>query len=130
MSTEIFKASVQYNDLTGSSAADRADMSDASIWLQAKGLINSDELLVGYEIYVSPLISEAAGNVTITTAFLLAASGGVGSFTESMRGGNSISLRKVTQELSPEEFFSFFKRFTLTLSSGGVLEGHEYTASE
>jgi hypothetical protein len=40
MSTDTFKASVQYNDLTGSAAADRADMSDASVWLKKHGLIN------------------------------------------------------------------------------------------
>ena len=129
MSTDTFKASVQYNDLTGSSAADRADMSDASTWLKAKRLINSNEILVGYEIYVSPLLSGASGSVTISTTFLLATSGGVDSFADNVRGG-SINLRKGAQDLSPEEFFSLFKRFSLTLSSGGILEGHEYSYTE
>lgn len=130
MSTDTFKASVQYNDLTGSSAADRADMSDATTWLKAKGLINNNELLVGYEIYVSPLLSGTSGSVTISTTFLLAATGDVGSFAEDVRGGGTIKLRKVVQDLSPEVFFSLFKRFSLTLSSGGLLEGHEYSYSE
>ena len=130
MGTDTFKASVQYNDLTGSSAADRADISDASTWLKAKGLINSNELLVGYEIYVSPLPSGTPGNVTISTTFLLAATGGVDSFAENVRGGGTIKLRKVAQVLSPGEFFSLFKRFNLTLSSGGLLEEREYIYSE
>ncbi|MDV2449958.1 hypothetical protein [Xanthomonas hortorum] len=130
MSTDTLKASVQYNDLTGSSAADRADMSDASTWLKAKALINSNEILVGYEIYVSPLLSGASSNVTISTTFLLATSGGVDSFAENVHGGGPINLRKVAQDISPEEFFSLFKRFSLTLSSGGLLEGREYSYSE
>lgn len=129
MSTDTFKASVQYSDLTGSSAADRADMSDASTWLNAKGLINSNEILVGYDIYVSPLLWGASGSVTISTTFLLATSGGIDSFADNVRRG-SINLRKVAQDLSPEEFFSLFKRFSLTLSSGGILEGHEYSYTE
>ena len=56
-------------------------------------------------------------------------SGGVDSFADNVRGG-SINLRKVAQDLSPEEFFSLFKRFSLTLSSGGILEGHEYSYTE
>ncbi|MCD7098993.1 hypothetical protein [Stenotrophomonas sp. MMGLT7] len=127
MSTDTFKASVQYNDLTGSSAADGADISDASTWLKAKGLINSNEILVGYEIYVSPLLSGASGSVTISTTFLLAASGGIGSFAENVRGGGAINLRKVAQDLSPEEFFSLFKRFNVTLSTKGILEGRDYS---
>jgi hypothetical protein len=130
MSTDTFQASVQYNDLTGSSAADHADISNASTWLKFKGLINSNELLVGYEIYVSPLQSQTSGNVIISTTFLLAATGGIDSFSENVRGGGVIKLRKVTQDLSPEEFFSLFKRFSLTLSSGGILEGHEYIYTE
>ena len=31
---EVFKASVQYNDLKGSAAADLADMTDAAKWLK------------------------------------------------------------------------------------------------
>ena len=130
MGTDTFKASVHYNDLAGSSAADRADMSDASDWLKKKGLINNNEILVGYEIYVSPVLSGTSGKVIISTTFLLANSGDVDSFAESVGGGSSINLRKVAQDLSPEEFFLFFKRFSLTLSSKGILEGHEYNYPE
>lgn len=129
MGTEEFKASVQYNDLTGTSAADRADASDASDWLKKKGLANENELLVGYEIHVSPVLSAVTGNITISTTFLLAETSGVESFAEIVRKGGIAKLRKVTQDISPEEFFTFFKRFSLTLSSGGLLEGNEYSYS-
>jgi len=37
-----FKASVQYNDLKGSVAADRSDVGGASKWLAHNGHINDD----------------------------------------------------------------------------------------
>ena len=43
---EVFEASVQYNDLKGSSAADNADMTGAAKWLKQNGHIN-DEYVVG-----------------------------------------------------------------------------------
>ncbi|RRN55986.1 hypothetical protein EIM48_10030 [Pseudoxanthomonas sp. SGNA-20] len=130
MSTDTFKASVQYNDLTGSAAADRADMSDASVWLKKHGLINDNELLVGYEIYVGQLSTGPTDKVSISTTFLLAQTSAMDSFSSSVKGGGSINLRKVTQDLSPEELFSLFKRFNVTLSSGGLLEGREYKYTE
>lgn len=126
MGTDTFKASVQYNDFTGSSAADHADRSNATDWLKAKGWINSNEILVGCEIYVQPAPSGTFDKVTISTTFLLATSGEMDSFAKSVRGGSPITLRKVAKELSGEEFFSFFKRFSLTLSFKGILEGQEY----
>ena len=130
MGTDTFKASVHYNDLTGSSAADRADMSDATDWLKSKGLINSNEMLIGYEIHVSPILSGKSGNVIISTTFLLTASENFDSFANSLHAGSPIHLKKVKQDLSPEEFFSLFKQFNLTLSTKGLLEGNEYNYSE
>ena len=130
MSTDTFKASVQYNDLKGSSAADRADISDASDWLNAKGLIEDNEILVGYEIYVSSLSSGPTSDVTISTTFLLANTEGMDSFAEHVRSGSAIKLRKVNQDLSPTDFFSLFKRFSVTLSSNGLLEDRDYSYSE
>jgi len=130
VSTDTFKASVQYNDLAGSSAADRADMSDASKWLHDKGLIQDDELLVGYEIYVGQLSTGPSDDPAIHTTFLLAKTSGMDPFSKIVKGGGNIDLRKVTEELSPKEFFSLFKRFSVTLSSGGLLEGREYNYTE
>ena len=49
---EQFKASVQYNDLTGTSAADKADNISARKWLANKGFIKEDEFVVGISMSV------------------------------------------------------------------------------
>ncbi|WP_313140347.1 hypothetical protein [Stenotrophomonas sp.] len=127
MSTDTFRAAVQYDDLTGSSAADRADKSDATDWLKARGLMGEDEFLVGYDVHVSPVLFGAGNNVAISTTFLLAKAQGLDNFAEVVKASGPIPLRRVQQDLTPNEFFSLFKRFNITLSSGGVLEGREYT---
>ncbi|WP_329839693.1 hypothetical protein [Stenotrophomonas geniculata] len=127
MSKDNFSASAQYNDFVGSAAADRADLSAADNWLKKTGLINHGELLVGYEMYVSPGLSGASGTITISTSFLLATTDEFDSFADRVKSGGNISLRKVTRDLSPVEFFSLFKRFSVTLSSNGILEGRDYS---
>jgi len=130
MATDTFKASVQYNDLTGSAAADRADTLDASAWLKERGLINDDELLVGCEIYVGQLSTGTTGGASISTTFLLAQASNMDSFSSTIDREESVSLRKVDRDFSPDEFFRLFKRFNVTLSSGGLLEDREYSYTE
>lgn len=126
MSTDKFSASAQYNDFTGTAAADQADLSAASDWLKKTGVISRDELLVGYEMYVSPVLSGTSGTITISTTFLLARTDTLDTFAERVKAGD-VAVRKITRDLSPVEFFSLFKRFSVTLSSNGILEGQDYS---
>ena len=38
-----------------------------------------------------------------------------------------INVRQITVEMNLVDFFSFFKRFSVTLSISGMIEGMEYT---
>ena len=125
MGTEIFKASTKYNDLAGSSAADRADMNDASNWLKDQNLIKSSEILVGYNIYVSPALSAGTEGILISVTFILFGDSNYDSFSETIATDGFIKVRKIAHDFTPHEFFSLFKRFNVTLSSGGLLEGRE-----
>jgi len=89
--------------------------------------MGEDEFLVGYDVHVSPVLFGAGNNVAISTTFLLAKAQGLDNFAEVVKASGPIPLRRVQQDLTPNEFFSLFKRFNITLSSGGVLEGREYT---
>ena len=46
-----FMASVQYNDLKGSAAADRSDVGGASKWLKDNGHIKDGEYVIGFSIF-------------------------------------------------------------------------------
>ncbi len=126
MSSETFQASVQYNDLTGSAAADRADQGDATQWLKNNGLINGGEFLIGIEIYILPSTILPKDEIVISTSFIISEANNFESASNTIRETTPVKVRKVTRDLSPKEFFSLFKRFNVTLSGSGVLEGREY----
>jgi hypothetical protein len=42
--------------------------------------------------------------------------------------GDALALNEIEIEMPYNEFFGLFKRFSLTLSSNGLLEGKSYTA--
>lgn len=127
MSSDTFKASTQYNDLSGSSAADRADMDDAGRWLESQGVIKAGEFLVGIETYVSSALVAEGQEVSLRTSFILVQAGNFDEAAADMRNAEIIPARKVSHDFSPTEFFSFFKRFSVTLSSAGELEGRQYS---
>lgn len=127
MSTDTFKASVQYNDLTGTAAADRADMEDAHHWLQSQGLIKDGEFLVGVEIYFADAMAAEGEEVHLSASFILVQADTFEAAAKGMQQNEVIPARKVSHEFAPSEFLSLFKRFNVTLSSGGELEGREYS---
>ncbi|MCR3706748.1 MULTISPECIES: hypothetical protein [Citrobacter freundii complex] len=100
MENDIFKASVQYDDWKGSVAADDIDVGGFDSVLEKKGLKNEGEILFGIKFYSG-------------VKFVL---------IEAIVGTDEQNLRKVDAEMTLEEFFKNFKRFSITLSRHGDLE--------
>lgn len=124
MTTEKFKASVQYNDLQGSAAADNADFGDASKWLRENALINEDEHLVGIKVYIGE--NHGEHNDPVFVEFLIDST--ISNLNDiSGTEGSPIELRRVRKDMSISEFFAFFKRFEITLSSISELENKHYS---
>ncbi|MDH1313864.1 hypothetical protein N5C36_07165 [Shewanella xiamenensis] len=124
MTTEKFKASVQYNDLQGSSAADNADFGDATKWLSENGLIDEQENLVGIKVYIGE--NHCEHNEPVFVEFL------IDSTTRNLNDvsgaeGSPIALRRVSKDMSINDFFALFKRFEITLSSMSELENKHYS---
>ncbi|HKO20816.1 MAG TPA: hypothetical protein VJU82_18220 [Acidobacteriaceae bacterium] len=70
MANDRFQASVQYGDLTGTAAADRADgKSGPEDWLKKKGLMKGDEFVLGIELYSGE--NPGVHRDSITVHFLL-----------------------------------------------------------
>lgn len=128
--TGTFKASVQYNDLTGSVAADRADAGDARTWLEQNGHLRSGEFLIGMDVYVRIPWGASGGDVVVDVSFVLVQATNFESVAELLREHDPVAVRKLSLEFTARDFFLFFKRFNLTLSSSGMLEGCEYDAGE
>ena len=128
MSTERFVASVQYNDWKGTAAADSSDSNTAKRWLDEKDLRKSDEFLVGISVYVGQNYGTHKDPIQVT--FLLATRESHDGVEAKVRTGEPISVRKVRADMNLTEFFGLFKRFSVNISSRGMLSEAEYTIQE
>ena len=120
-----FQASVQYGDLKGSVAADVADLITLSGWLQDKGHIEQSECLLGVDVDVNIISEKVQG--TLDVHFLVSNLDGFSNIPELLDNNDSLSVKRVALTMTFEEFFVLFKRFNLTISSKGLLEGKHYS---
>lgn len=123
---ETFRASVQYNDLKGSAAADRADMTDAANWLKANGHI-TDEFVVGISMWAGENHGTHQDPVFVT--FLVSGLNGYDNIPEMLQAsGEPIPVKEINVDMNLSDFFALFKRLEITLSNGGLIEGKTYTS--
>lgn len=125
MANDRFQASVQYDDLTGTAAADRPDgKSGPEDWLKKKGLMNADEFVLGIELYSGE--SPGVHRDPVTVHFLLVP--GAFDSAKEMVGKSSaaVQTRRVTVDMKLAEFMGLFKRFSVCVSPGGMLSGKRY----
>ena len=128
MLTENFHASVQYNDFKGSAAADLAGQDDISDWLEKNELKQDGEFLLGISFFAGE--NHGKHEDPINVEVLLVVLGDHGNIKAAIDVHNGpVQVRKVTTEMPLLVFFGLFKRFHVTLSSEGVLEGQEYSCS-
>jgi hypothetical protein len=126
MTNDRFQASTQYDDLRGTVAADRADIGSVEAWLQGQCLVQEGESLVGVSLHASQL--PASDEDFVQVSFLLAP-------TETNLNIRipgeieppTIVVRRVERQMTSSEFFRFFKRLEITLSSHGEFEGRTFT---
>jgi len=129
MTVETFKASVQYGDLKGTSAADRADQRGADEWLEKKGLKQPGEFLLGIELVVGE--NHGAHKDPVHVHFLLVTSDGhdnVKSMLEVTQG--PVDIRRVSEDMPISEFLGLFKRFSVCLSPYSLLDGRQFRYSD
>ena len=126
MPTDTFRASVQYVDFKGSAAADGADKADANEWLAKKGLKKDNEFLLGIELYAGE--SHGVHKDPVNVHFLLVTPHDHDSVKSTINATvGPVSVRRVDVQIPLVEFFSLFKRFSITLSPHGMFEGRDYT---
>jgi hypothetical protein len=123
---ETFKASVQYGDLRGSSAADRADITHAAKWLKDNGHI-TDEFVVGISMWAGENNGTHRDPVSVT--FLVSDLNGYENIPEMLRAsGEPIQVKEISVDMNIADFLGLFKRLEITLSNGGLIEGKTYTS--
>lgn len=103
MRNETFRAHTQYGDLKGTVSADDADMDSLGKYLRDNSLMSQDETLKGAEFYSMEHGIDVYAYIE----------------------DSNKQMSRIELPLSMEEFFSKFKRFSITLSPKGDLEGEE-----
>ena len=122
---ETFIASVQYNDLKGTVAADRADKNDPSTWLRENGHINDEELVLGISIFIGE--NHGKHKDPIYVHFLVSELHGHSNVPDLLENfPKPIQVRKIQLAMNLVDFFGLFKRFSVTLSTNGMLEGVDF----
>lgn len=117
--TARFTASVQYSDLTGTAAADRADTGDADSWLEKNGYKKPEELLAGITMLAGENHGKHEDPVVVT--FLLT------SLADA--SASPVPVRPVCINMELMQFFGLFKRFEIAISLRGELTNKEYVLS-
>jgi hypothetical protein len=119
---QIFKASVQYNDLKGSVAADNADRNDAHKWLREKGYIQDGEYVLGIKMWAGENHGTHRDPVSVT--FLISELRGHNNIPEMIQAsGEPLQVKEIRIDMNIADFFALFKRFEVTLSNRGLIEG-------
>lgn len=123
---ENFKAAVQYGDLKGSSAADRADIKNAAMWLKEEGHINDDEFVLGISMSIGE--NHGAHRDPVSVLFLVSGLNGHENIPEMIQAsGDPIQVKKISVDMNIIDFLALFKRLEITLSNDGLLEGKSYS---
>lgn len=119
--SDVFKAGAQYDDWTGTAAADNQELALYDL-LEERGLKREGEAVVGVNFYSGEhFISISAYLVEATDAVSAKA------YLDSTETPN---LRKVDiDDISAEEFLGLFKRFNVVLGKKGLnLSGRDYNS--
>ncbi|MCL6655675.1 hypothetical protein A6R70_25855 [Agrobacterium rubi] len=119
--SDVFKAGAQYDDWTGTAAADNQELALYDL-LEKRGLKREGEAVVGVNFYSGEhFISISAYLVEATDAVSAKA------YLDSTETPN---LRKVDiDDISAEEFLRLFKRFNVVLGKKGLdLSGRDYNS--
>ncbi|WP_297379826.1 hypothetical protein ACQ859_03390 [Roseateles chitinivorans] len=124
MPQENFHASVQYDDLRGSAAADKHDHVDMARFLKNQKLIDDGETLVGIEMFSGEVHTPEQAKAVYVTAYA-AKLNGYDTFRAAVDSGNSLEVRKINLEMTLSQFFGLFKRFSICISPDGLLERKE-----
>jgi hypothetical protein len=123
MPQEIFRASVQYNDWIGTSAADNHDNQSLHSYLKERREIGDDETLVGVEMW-SGEVHERTQDRPIHVTALIASVAGHDDLQTALQAGASLHVRRVQFEMPLNVFFGYFKRFEVHIALGGLIDGH------
>lgn len=122
-----FVAGVQYNDWTGTAAADSVDRGGLTDFLIAKGLITNGDFVVGVEAWIGENHGEGSVQPSVNVFVIEGRNGADSAASWLQENADPLDLKRVSVDITFEEFFGFFKRFDIVIGRRGLdLDGREY----
>lgn len=112
---EQISASAQYDDFVGQAAADVSDgIASISSYLKGKELINDGEFVIAINFY-------SGSNGFLSISAVVAPLDGYDSVPAWLAdNADPLPARKVTLDVSLDEFFDLFKRFNVVIAPKGL----------
>ncbi|EGQ8118623.1 hypothetical protein [Vibrio cholerae] len=125
MYSENFKASVQYGDWKGTSAADDADQIRISSWLKENSHMEDNDFLVGVKVHVGENHGEHKDPVSVSFMVLPLKTGET--VEKNIASANGpVEVKVVRIDMTVHEFLAFFKRVEVVFSRCKAFDGCEY----
>lgn len=124
MSTEFFKASVQYGDYKGTAAADGHDNYTIDNYMITQGLKTSNDRIVGIKLWSGEVHGELQNQPVSVIAYLMD-SPSFEVVSAAIDGTDPVPVRQVRFEVSLEQFFGLFKRFEIAITRFEKINGRE-----
>ncbi|WP_449125501.1 hypothetical protein [Pseudomonas viridiflava] len=125
MSTETFKACVQYGDNKGTAAADNHDKYTLESYLRDRGLKHEDEVVVGVKLWSGEVHGNLQNQPVSVTAYVVGAAG-YDAVNAALEDEGPVLVREVRFYIGLDQFFGFYKRFEIAITRYNELNGREF----
>jgi hypothetical protein len=127
---ETFSTSVQYGDWKGIASADGYHLTSVHEFFKTKASVGDDELLIALNIWIGDMHGETIDSISVHAFFFKGENFDEVKETVDDPSNDPIRVREVSVKVTPKEFASFFKRFSVLLTWHGIpLERREYTTA-
>jgi hypothetical protein len=127
MTIETFTAAAQHDHIKGTAAADRHDVEDFADYLKRLGVLAERDFVAGIELLSDLQGDEQNADVTVTA--LVFEPSGREALARAVAAG-PVPVRKVVVQMPLSKFFGLFKRLSIKISPGGLLDGRKVQASD
>ncbi|SDP85843.1 hypothetical protein SAMN05216303_10847 [Rhodoferax sp. OV413] len=122
MVTETFTAAAQHGHIKGTASADRHEVEDFADYLKRTGVLANSDFVAGIELVSVTQGDEQNADVAVTA--LVCDLAGREALAKAVEAG-PVKVRKVSVAMPLHTFFGLFKRFSIKISPGGLLDGHQ-----
>lgn len=119
---EVFNAGLQYDDYKGTVACDDTDLSTLKSELRKLFNLEKDSIIIG--IKVDANYKGRTSDIDNFSVIIYIPEDQ--DYEDEIKNNEEVNVKKLSTNISLQDFFKLFKRFQITLSSKGEFENAKY----